>query len=366
MVASSDPGHESHSQLRQQQGTRVIPTASLGQSGGAFTRLGLGTWAIGGPWRFGWGPVEDDQSIASIHRAIEEGINWVDTAPIYGLGHAEEIVGRALNGHAAGADVFVCTKCGRRTLPDGSPYGDLRPESIRADCEASLQRLRVQRIDLFQIHWPDLDTGTALEDSWAAMAALVDQGKARWIGVSNFDTDQLERCEEIHHIDSVQPPLSMVQRGALRGVIPWAAAHQTGVIVYSPMASGLLTGAFDRDRIQHLASDDMRRSRPEFTEPGFSKNLALVERLGTIADDIGCTMAELAIAWTLAQEGVTGAIVGARRPDQLEQWVGAGSVELSEQQLAAINDAIAQTGAGTEQLPTPPRPSGAVSLPGRS
>ena len=222
----------------------MIPTAPLGRSGPSFTRLGLGTWAIGGPWRFGWGPVDDEQSVAAIRRAIEAGINWIDTAAIYGLGHSEEIVGRALEGYPPGEEPFVCTKCGRRTLPDGSPYGDLRSKSIRADCEASLRRLAVERIDLFQIHWPDLDTGAPLEESWSTMAELVDEGKVRWIGVSNFDAEQLERCEAIRHVDSLQPPLSMLQRGALKSLVPKAAANGTGVIVYSPMASGLLTRDF--------------------------------------------------------------------------------------------------------------------------
>jgi aryl-alcohol dehydrogenase-like predicted oxidoreductase len=335
----------------------MIPTASLGRSRARFTRLGIGTWAIGGPWRFGWGPVDDTESIAAIRRALADGINWIDTAPIYGLGHSEEIVGRALDGHAAGDEVFVCTKCGRRTLPDGSPYGDLRPESIRDECEASLRRLGVDRLDLYQIHWPDLDTGAPLEDAWSTMAELADAGKVRWIGVCNFEVDQLERCEAIRHVDSLQPPLSMLQRGALRTVIPWAAAHGTGVIVYSPMSSGLLSGTFDRERLESLAPDDMRLGRPEFTEPALSENLALVQRLRPISADVGCTVAALAIAWTLAQDGVTGAIVGARRPDQLDEWLGAGGLELTPALLGAISDAIAETGAGTEELPTPPRPS---------
>lgn len=335
----------------------MIPTAQLGSSGPAFTRLGLGTWAIGGPWRFGWGPVDDDESIAALRAALRAGINWVDTAAIYGLGHSEEVVGRALERYATGEDVFVCTKCGRRTRPDGSPYGDLRSQSIREDCEASLARLGVERIDLFQIHWPDLDTGAQLEDSWSTMAELVDEGKVRWIGVSNFDVEQLERCERIRHVDSLQPPLSMLQRGALRDLIPAAAAHGTGVIVYSPMASGLLSGSFDRDRLASLAPDDMRLGRQEFTEPRLSQNLALVERLRALAGELGASVAELAIAWTLAQDGVTAAIVGARRPDQLDHWIGSARLQLTTDHLRAIGDALADTGAGTEQLPTPPRPT---------
>jgi len=332
----------------------MIPTAQLGRSQAAFTRLGLGTWAIGGPWRYGWGPVDDEQSVAAIRRAVDAGINWIDTAAVYGLGHSEEIVGRALAGYAPAREVFVCTKCGRKTRPDGNPYGDLRPESIRAECEASLRRLGVERIDLYQIHWPDPDSGTPLEESWSAMAELVDEGKVRWIGVSNFDADQLERCEAIRHVDSLQPPLSMLRRQALRTVIPRAVEHQTGVIVYSPMASGLLSGAFDRARLESLPSDDMRLRRAEFTDPALSRNLALVERLRAIAGGLGCSVAELAIAWALAQDGVTGAIVGARRPQQLDGWIAAAGVELSDELLRAIDDAIAETGAGADGAPAVP------------
>jgi aryl-alcohol dehydrogenase-like predicted oxidoreductase len=332
----------------------MIPTAQLGRSTAAFTRLGLGTWAIGGPWLYGWGPVDDAQSIAAIRRAVDEGINWIDTAAVYGLGHSEEIVGRALTAYATAEEVFVCTKCGRKTRPDGSPYGDLRPASIRAECEASLRRLGVERVDLYQIHWPDRDSGTSLEESWSAMAELVDEGKVRWVGVSNFDVDQLERCEAIRHVDSVQPPLSMLQRHALRTVIPWAAEHHTGVIVYSPMASGLLSGTFDRARLENLPSDDMRLRRPEFTDPALPRNMALVERLRALAHELGCSVAELAIAWTLAQDGVTGAIVGARRPEQLDGWIGAAHLELSDELLGTIDAAIAETGAGADQTPAVP------------
>jgi aryl-alcohol dehydrogenase-like predicted oxidoreductase len=324
----------------------MLATASLGRSGPSVTRLGLGTWAIGGPWRFGWGPVDDDESVGAIQRALHEGVNWIDTAAVYGLGHAEEIVGRALRSSQSGSDALVFTKCGRRTRPDGTPYGDLRPLSIREECEASLRRLGVERIDLYQIHWPDRDSGTPLEDSWSAMAELADEGKVRWLGVSNFGVEELERCEAIRHVDSVQPPLSMIQRETLQTVIPWAAAHGSGVIVYSPMASGLLSGSFDRERFERLPDDDMRRSRPEFAEPELSRNLALVARLQALGDDLGRSVAELAIAWTLAQDGVTAAIVGARRASQLDGWIGAADVTLSPATLSAIDDAIAETGAG--------------------
>jgi aryl-alcohol dehydrogenase-like predicted oxidoreductase len=324
----------------------MLATASLGRSGPSVTRLGLGTWAIGGPWRFGWGPVDDDESIGAIQRALDDGVNWIDTAAVYGLGHAEEIVGRALRASQLGADALVFTKCGRRTRPDGTPYGDLRPQSIREECEASLHRLGVERIDLYQIHWPDGDSGTPLEDSWSTMAELADEGKVRWLGVSNFSVEELECCEAIRHVDSVQPPLSMLQREALQNVIPWAAAHGSGVIAYSPMASGLLSGSFDRDRFARLPEDDMRRSRPEFAEPQLSRNLALVAQLQAIGDELGQSVAELAIAWTLAQDGVTGAIVGARRASQLDGWIEAANVTLSAATLSAIDDAIAETGAG--------------------
>jgi aryl-alcohol dehydrogenase-like predicted oxidoreductase len=207
---------------------------------------------------------------------------------------------------------------------------------------------------LYQIHWPDADSGTPLEESWSVMAQLVDEGKVRWIGVSNFDADQLERCEAIRHVDSLQPPLSMLQRNALRTVIPWAAEHQTGVIIYSPMASGLLSGTFDRARLENLPPDDMRLRRPEFTDPSLSRNLALVERLRTIGRELGCSVAELAIAWALAQDGVTGAIVGARRPDQLDGWIGAARLKLSEELLRAIDVEIAETGAGADEAPGVP------------
>ena len=256
-------------------------TRRLGDSGPELTTVGFGSWAVGGPWRFGWGAVDDDESIAAIRHAVELGVNWVDTAAVYGLGHSEEVVGRALAPYRIGEDVFVFTKCGRRWegRADGEIGNDLRPESIREECESSLRRLGVERIDLYQVHWPDRTTGTPIEDSWATMAALVDEGKVRWIGVSNFDVDLLERCEAVRHVDSVQPTLSMLSRGVRRTVLPWASAHGTGVLCYSPLASGILSGGFDMKRLQELDEGDWRRSAPAFQEPVVSRSLAFVDRL---------------------------------------------------------------------------------------
>jgi len=318
--------------------------------------VGFGAWAIGGPWRFGWGSVDDDESVAAMRRAVELGVNWVDTAAVYGLGHSEEVVGRALAPYRVGEEVFVFTKCGRRWegRPDGVIENDLRPESIRDECERSLRRLGVERIDLYQFHWPDWMTGAALEDSWGTMVELVEEGKARWIGVANFDTGQLARCEAIRHVDSVQPPLSLLARGARTTVLPWAAEHGTGAIVYSPMASGLLTGSFDGERIARLDANDWRRESPQFREPALRQNLALVERLRPIAAGLGSTLPELAVAWTLAQPGVTAAIVGARLPRHVEGWARAPDVELSPEVRAELAEAVTASGAGTDDPPQPP------------
>jgi len=327
----------------------------LGSNGPEITTVGFGAWAIGGPWKFGWGPVDDDESVEAIRHAVDSGINWIDTAAVYGLGHSEEVVGRAVKSLDVGREVLVFTKCGRSWY--GSEKGeeivnDLRPDSIRFECEQSLKRLGLERIDLYQFHWPDFATGTEVEDSWATMRDLVDEGKARWIGVSNFSIDLLQRCEPVRHVDSLQPPLSMLNRSARNELIPWCAGNGTGVIVYSPMQSGLLTGAFDRERVESLADDDWRRGTAAFQEPRFSQNLALVDQLREIAGAIGCTLAELAIAWTLAVEGVTGAIVGARRPDQIDGWIGASDLELSSDAVEEIEQIIQSTGAGTDEPPT--------------
>ena len=331
-------------------------TRRLGESGPELTTVGFGAWAIGGPWRFGWGDVDDDDSVAAVRHAIELGVNWVDTAAVYGLGHSEEVLRRALEPYRAGEDVFVFTKCGRRWegRPDGVIENDLRPESIREECEASLRRLGLERIDLYQAHWPDWATGTLLEDSWGTMSELVDEGKVRWIGVSNFDEELLARCEAVRHVDSVQPPLSLLARGARKTVIAWAARHGTGVICYSPLSSGLLSGAFDRSRLANLADGDWRRDAPGFQEPLVSRTLALVDRLRTFAEELDVTVAALAVAWVLAQPGVTAAIVGARAPRHVDGWVAAADVVLDEGVLDAIDAAIAETGAGSDVPPAPP------------
>ena len=327
----------------------------LGDDGPELTTVGFGAWAIGGPWRYGWGAVDDRDSIGAIRRAIELGVNWVDTAAVYGLGHSEEVVRRALEPYRPGEDVYVFTKCGRRWegRPEGVIENDLRPISIREECEASLRRLGLERIDLYQVHWPDWTTGTLLEDSWGTMGELVDEGKVRWIGVSNFDEQLLARCAAVRRVDSVQPPLSLLVRGA-RGVLAWAAEHAAGVISYSPMASGLLTGAFDRARLAGLDDGDWRKSAAAFQEPEVSRTLALVERLRTFAGELGTTVGALSVAWVLAQPGVTGAIVGARTARHVDGWVPASDLDLDESVLRAIDRAIEETRAGSDTPPAPP------------
>jgi aryl-alcohol dehydrogenase-like predicted oxidoreductase len=308
---------------------------------------------MGGPGPFGWGSVDDDESVQAIHHALDSGVNWIDTAAVYGFGHSEEVVGKAVAGRD---DVYVFSKCGRSWYgrPDGVIENDLRPESIRHEVEQSLRRLDVERIDLMQFHWPDLLTGTRLEDSWGTLGELQQEGKVRWTGVSNFDVGQLETCEAIRHVDSLQPPLSMLTRGVLQTTVPWAHAHGTGVIAYSPMGSGMLTGKYDRERVAQLEEGDWRHTSPTFTEPELSRNLELVDRLRPIAERLGVPMAALAVAWVLAQEGVTAAIVGARRPEQVDGWLPAADLELDEATQEEIRAALDETGAGTDEPPQLP------------
>ena len=322
----------------------------LGSSGVMITSVGFGSWAIGGGgWSFGWGPQDDEASVATMRHALESGINWIDTAAVYGLGHSEEVVGRLLKQLPISDRPLVFTKCGLiwdERDPMTPPNRVLKPQSIRRECEASLRRLGVDRIDLYQFHWPD-ETGTRVEDSWEEMVRLIDEGKVRMGGVSNFDVALLERCEAIRHVDSLQPPFSLIHRAAGAAEIPWCAQHNTGVIVYSPMQSGLLTDRFDRQRVTNLAEDDWRRHDHEFQEPNLSRNLALRDALRPIAERHNTTISAVAVAWTLAWPGVSGAIVGARSPQQVDGWIGAASLELTASDLDEISSAITSIGAGT-------------------
>jgi len=326
-----------------------LPTRTLGSSGVAITAVGFGAWAIGGGgWSFGWGPQDDAASLAAMRHALEVGITWIDTATVYGLGHSEEVVGKLLRSLPASERPMVFTKCGLiwdERNPMTRPRRVLKPESIRQECEASLRRLGIERIDLYQFHWPD-ETGTRVEDSWAEMTRLVEQGKVRLAGVSNFDVALLERCETVRHVDSLQGPFSLIRRELGAREIPWCGEHRTGVLCYSPMQSGLLTDRFTAQRVSALAQDDWRRGSPEFQEPKLSRNLALRDALRPIAQRHGTTVSAVAIAWTLAWPGVTAAIVGARSAEQVDGWVDAASLSLTADDLGEIAQALDKTGAG--------------------
>lgn len=326
-----------------------MKTLKLGRSGPVISRLGFGAWSFAGPSKFGWGPVDDDESISTIRHAIEAGVNWVDTAAFYGRGHSEEVVGRSIKPWKAGEEVYVFTKCGLtwnpEDDPDTPPLNSLRPESIRYECDQSLRRLGVERIDVYQFHWPDV-IGTPVEDSWATMVELVEQGKVRWIGVSNFGIDLLERCEAVRPVDTLQPPLNLIDRHARDVLIPYCRERDIGVIAYSPMASGILSGGFDRSRVEALPETDWRKTAPHYQEPELTKNLALVQELEVIAGKIETTLPALAVAWCLAVPGVHGAIVGARHPEQVDGWLPAADLQLSEETLQDIERAIQVAEAG--------------------
>jgi aryl-alcohol dehydrogenase-like predicted oxidoreductase len=340
---------------------RELPTRRLGTTDMEITEVGLGAWAIGGGgWAYGWGPQDDRESIQAIQHAVRRGINWVDTAAVYGYGHSEEIVGKALRELAPADRPLVFTKGGMRWNPDDpmrEPQRSLRPDSIRFEVESSLRRLGVDQIDLYQFHWPD-ETGTPVEESWAELLRLRDDGKVRAIGVSNFDVQLLERSEALGHVDSLQPPFSLVNRAAGGNVIPWSDAHGTGVIVYSPMQSGLLSGRFSAARVTAMPEDDWRRRNPEFTEPKLARNLALVDWLRPIANSLEVSVGTVAIAWTLAWPGVTGAIVGARSPEQVDGWINAAGVRLTGPELDSIAAALQETSAGQGPV-APPALAGA-------
>ncbi|MFC0431017.1 aldo/keto reductase [Kutzneria buriramensis] len=308
-------------------------TTQLGGTGLEITRVGFGAWAIGGGgWEFGWGPQADDESVAAIHRALELGVNWIDTAAAYGFGHSERVVGRALRG--LDRRPYVFTKCSLLDDGTGRVRHSLGRDSILREAEASLQRLGVDAIDLYQIHWPIPDED--IEQGWAALAELKEWGMVRHIGVSNFDVKQLRRIQEIAPVETLQPPYSLIDRDAETEVLPHAHQHGMGVIVYSPMGSGLLTGAITREWIAAMADDDWRKTDPRFTEPQLDRHLALADRLRQVADRHGVTPGAVAVAWTLRNPAVSGAITGFRRPDQVDPILAAADLELTEQDIAEV------------------------------
>jgi aryl-alcohol dehydrogenase-like predicted oxidoreductase len=321
----------------------------LGTTGMVISRVGFGAWAVGGGgWTFGWSTQDDDESVAAIRRAIEVGVNWIDTAAVYGLGHSEEIVARALRDYAPADRPFVFTKCGLVWDEDdreAPPKFVGSPASLRRELEGSLRRLAVERIDLYQMHWPPQD-GTPLDEYWGTLVELRNEGKIRAAGLSNHTIAQLGAAERLGHVDSLQPPFSAIRRDAA-GEIAWCAAHRTGVIVYSPMQSGLLTGSFSAERAAALPADDWRTKSPDFRGDALRRNLALADALRPIAERHRTTVAAVACAWTLAWPGVTAAIVGARSAGQVDGWKDALRLELAPDDVAEIGAAIERTGAGT-------------------
>jgi aryl-alcohol dehydrogenase-like predicted oxidoreductase len=311
-----------------------MTTTKLGQTGMNITRVGFGAWAIGGGnWEFGWGPQEDEQSVAAIARGLELGINWIDTAAAYGFGHSEEVVGRAIA--ETGKRPYIFTKASLLDDGTGNVVHSLRRDSILREAGASLQRLGVDAIDLYQIHWPDPDED--IREGWAALAELKEQGLVRHIGVSNFDVEQLERIADVAPVETLQPPYSLIERGVEREILPFAEREGIGVIAYSPMGSGLLTGRMTRERLAKLPDNDWRKSDVSFREPELSRNLAIVERLQTAAERHDTTPGAVAIAWTLRNPAVDGAIVGFRRPDQVDGLADAAGLELDDEDVAFIS-----------------------------
>lgn len=314
-----------------------MQTRKLGYTNLHLSVVGLGAWAMGGAgYKFSWGTQDDNDSVKTIHRAVELGVNWIDTAAIYGLGHSEEVVGRALKELGSRKRPIIATKCGRRWDETGTPYGNLKPDSVREEIDNSLKRLGVDVIDLYQMHWPQPDED--IEGAWQVMADAVRAGKIRYIGVCNYNVTQLKRVQAIHPVASLQPPYSMLVRGVEDELLAYCAANNIGVVCYSPMQKGILTDKFTRDWVVSLAKNDHRSQLDaRFQEPELSKNLDLVEKLKPIAREAGHSVAQLAIAWVLRRPEVTSAIVGARRPAQIEETVGAGDWTPSANEIAAVN-----------------------------
>jgi aryl-alcohol dehydrogenase-like predicted oxidoreductase len=312
----------------------------LGYTDLQFTTVGLGSWAIGGGgWEWGWGPQDDTESVAALRRGMDLGINWIDTAAAYGLGRSEEVVGKAIEGRRD--EVVVATKCGLVWEEGGTAVSNrLKADSVRRECEQSLRRLNVEVIDLYQIHWPVPDED--IEEAWDRIADLIKTGKVRYAGVSNASVEQLKRLQPIHPVAALQPPYSMLERGVEEALLEFCAANEIGIIVYSPMQTGLLTGKYTKERVAALADDDWRKDRsPHFTEPQLSANLALVDGLRPIAARHGKTVAQLAIAWVLRRPEVTGAIVGSRKPSHIEETIEAGDWELDSRAITEIDALLA-------------------------
>jgi len=313
----------------------------LGYTDLKLTTVGLGTWAMGGPWQFGWGPQDDGEAVAAILTALEEGINWIDTAPVYGCGHSEELVGKALNpASSAGQKPFIATKCGLLWNGKREKVNCLKSQSIRKECHASLKRIGVEVIDLYQMHRPEPEED--IEQAWEEMARLAEEGKVRYIGISNFNVEQIKRVEKIAPVASLQPPYSMLNRGVEDELLGYCAENNIGVVAYSPMQRGLLTGKFSQERLAGLPLDDHRRRSPDFQEPQFSATLQLVDQLQPIAERNGRTLAQLAISWVLRRSEVTAAIVGARRPDQIAETAAASNWTLAQEETQEIEQLLAE------------------------
>ncbi len=340
-----------------QAGKTALPKRRLGRTDMTITPVGFGAWAIGGPdWAVGWGAQDDKKSIAAIRHAVERGVNWIDTAAIYGLGHSEEMVGAALKEIPANARPLVFTKCGLRWDENDRsafPRQVGAKESIRREVEDSLRRLGVERIDLYQMHWPAKD-GTPVEDYWRTLLDLKAEGKVRAVGLSNHNVAQLEAAERVGHVDTLQPPFSAIRREFAAAELPWCRAHETGVIVYSPMQAGLLTGAFSEERVKRLPEDDWRSRDAEFTGEKLAHNLKLAATMKAVGERHGTTAAAVAVAWVLAWPGVTGAIVGARAPEQIDGWIDAATLTLSRSDMEEIAATIIATRAGSGPSLPPP------------
>jgi aryl-alcohol dehydrogenase-like predicted oxidoreductase len=328
--------------------TRTLPVRQLGRTEMHITRVGFGSWAVGGDWAVGWGSQDDRDSIAAIRHAVARGINWIDTAAIYGVGHSEEVVAAALAGIPRNERPYVFTKCGLISdpaKPAAMPKQVGAPVSLRRELEASLRRLRVERIDLYQMHWPAAD-GTPLEVYWQTLLDLKKEGKVAAVGLSNHNVEQLRTAESLGHVDTLQPPFSAIKRQVGNAELAWCATHGTGAIVYSPMQAGLLTGSFNLERAATLPANDWRSRNPDFIGEGLKRNLTVADAMRPVAERHGTTTASVAVAWTLAWPGVTGAIVGARNAKQVDGWLDAASLSLTEADMAEIAQAIERSGAG--------------------